>query len=225
MQKTAKILTCCLLVIPLIGSGPKGAQSTGEEHSTQSAILRAFLQRGGELFRRGHYQEAAGIYQSVLEASQSLQLARLAGRALGNLGSCQFALHQYQAALRLFLESRRNLEASGDASGAAVFDANIASVYIQIGEYSAAAEWVERSMARISGLDREHHLAQLQLQLATLRARQGRMADAFELFRQGLDGADRAGDLELYAIGWNRLGEELLQRGDLAQAEKALLGA
>ena len=51
------------------------------------------------------------------------------------------------------------------------------------------------------------------------------MAEARQLFNQGIDAADRAGDLSLYAIGWNRLGEEYLKRGELARAEAPLLEA
>jgi CHAT domain-containing protein len=65
----------------------------------------------------------------------------------------------------------------------------------------------------------------LLIQLAVVRARQDSMPEAVELFRQGTGAADRAGDLELYALGWNRMGEEFLDRGDLSQAEAALLEA
>src|SRR5260370_41609509 len=51
------------------------------------------------------------------------------------------------------------------------------------------------------------------------------MPEARQLFNEGIEAADRAGDLNLYAIGWNRLGEEYLKRGELARAEAPLLEA
>ena len=51
------------------------------------------------------------------------------------------------------------------------------------------------------------------------------MPEARQLFNQGIEAADRAGDLSLYANGWNRLGEEYLKRGELARAEAPLLEA
>ena len=51
------------------------------------------------------------------------------------------------------------------------------------------------------------------------------MPEARQLFDQGIEAADRAGDLSLYANGWNRLGEEYLKRGELARAEAPLLEA
>src|ERR1019366_7786395 len=124
-----------------------------------------------------------------------------------------------------FLEAHRLAERAGDASYTAVLDFNIASLYSEMGELEAAAQWIRGVLERMSGEDRREHLPKLLIELAILRARQDRMPEASELFRQGTDAADRAGDLELYAVGWNRLGEEFLKRGDLPRAEAALLEA
>src|SRR5438105_5305426 len=61
--------------------------------------------------------------------------------------------------------------------------------------------------------------------MATLRARQNLMPEAIQLFARGIEAADRAGNLELYALGWNRLGEEFLRQRDLSAAEAPLLEA
>jgi CHAT domain-containing protein len=99
----------------------------------------------------------------------------------------------------------------------------MAAVYLETGEYDASAQWIERSIRRLSPADRAEHLPQLEIQLATMRARTGHVPEALELFERGIDGADRVGDLSLYAIGWDRLGEAYLAKGDLARAEAALL--
>jgi tetratricopeptide (TPR) repeat protein len=151
-------------------------------------------------------------------------MAREAARALGNAGACQLALHQYRPALRSFLEAHRQAEAVNDSSAAAVLDFNIASLYSEMGELDAAAEWIQGTIKRIGSMDRSN-LPHILIQLATLRARQDRMPEARRLFNQGIEAADLAGDLNLCAIGWNRLGEEYLKRGELAQAEPPLLEA
>jgi CHAT domain-containing protein/tetratricopeptide (TPR) repeat protein len=223
LAKAGRILVCILLVAPLPGSF--AARKTTPANPAEAASVSAALRPGDELFRAGHYQQAAAFFQSALDGPQNTPLKTLPARALGNLGACQFALHRYQSALRFFSEAHRRAESAGDLPATAVLNANIASVYVQMGEYPAAAAWVERSIASLSGPDRALHLPRLQLQLATLRARQGRMDESFELFRRGIDGADRAADTSLFALGWNRLGEEYLQRGELAPAEHALLEA
>jgi tetratricopeptide (TPR) repeat protein len=151
-------------------------------------------------------------------------MAREAARALGNAGACQLALHQYRPALRSLLEAHRQAEAVNDSSTAAALDFNIASLYSEMGELDAAAEWIQGTIRRLTGVDRTN-LPQILIQLATLRARQDRMPEARRLFNQGIEAADRAGDLGLYANGWNRLGEEYLKRGELALAEPLLLEA
>ncbi len=94
-----------------------------------------------------------------------------------------------------------------------------------MGELESAVRWMESSLERISGRERRLHLPKLQIQMAVLRAQQGRMSEAEQLFRQGIDGADAAGDLELHALGCNRMGEAFLLRGELTRAEPALLEA
>lgn len=144
---------------------------------------------------------------------------------MANYGACQLALHRYRKALEVLLEARKLAEAAADAGAAGAIEANIASIYEQMGENNAAIEWAERGLGRISGRDREKHLPKLHIQLGSLHARLGRMAEAEEWFRRGIEGADRAGDLDTYALGWDRLGEERLRRGELAEAGRAMLEA
>ena len=196
-----------------------------ENVSARRAPLLAQLRQTAGIYGLGQYGDAADRFGSLRGAALEAGDVYVAARATGNLGACQFALHEYDPALRSFLEAHRLADRAGDASYTAVLDVNIASLYSEMGEPEAAAQWIEGSLSRMSGEDRRQHLPKLLIQLAIVRARQDRMPEASELFRRGTDAADRAGDLELYALGWNRLGEELLKRGSLAQAETALLEA
>jgi CHAT domain-containing protein/tetratricopeptide (TPR) repeat protein len=218
------LLAWCLLAFSHVGGAPEGPLAFPQV-TTQSLALRESIRRGGELYRAGHYTEASQVFKSAFDRAESLSLRSLAGRALGNLGGCQFALHQYRAALHSFLQARIFSESAGDTDVAAAWDADIASLYFATGEFDAAAEWTTRSLRRMSGHLREQNLPKLQVQLATLQAVEGRMPEALALFQQGIAGADRLDDKDLYANGWNRLGEALLKQGDLAGAEAALLEA
>ena len=229
-MKRPKLLAFCLLVFWFFGGAPKSRpmarpQYPEAERFNRVAALRAAINHGGELYRARQYQQASQVFQSIFQQAASLSSFREEGRALGNLGGCQFALHQYKAALRSFLEASRVSALAGDTASVAGWDANIAALYYQTGEVNAAAEWTARSLARMSGPDRREQLPKLQIEMATLRSVQGRMNEARTLFRQGISGADRAGDWDLYANAWNRLGEALLAHGDLADAEAALLEA
>lgn len=148
---------------------------------------------------------------------------RIAARFLGNRGACKLALRRYREALEDFRNARRLAEVAGDRSAAGAMDANISSVYEQTGELDAAIEYARRGAERLAGQDRAKHLAKVQIQLGSLRARQGRMDEAAAHFAEGIDAASRAGDLATWAFGLDRLGEEHLRRHDLGAAEGPLL--
>jgi len=218
-------------VFPLVGtvsnSGPSArtqSLASQEEARLRQSSFETLLRHASGMYQAGHFQEAIQGYEAARAAAVEARIPRHAARALGNIGGCQFALHQYRPALQSYLEAHRQAEVSGDRSAAAILDVNIASLYSELGELDAASEWIQGTIKRISAQD-QRFLPQILIQLATLRARQDRMPEARRLFNQGIEAADRAGDLGLYANGWNRLGEEYLKRGELALAEPPLLEA
>jgi len=200
--------------VPAVGPRHK---STGE----QSELLRP----GGELYLHHRYLEAAQQFRAAVRTAIAAGDERLAARAIGNVGSCQFALRQFRSALSSFLDARRRSELSGDSSTAAALDVNISSLYAELGELRAATGWLESSVKRLSGRDRRLYLPVLKVQLALLRGREGRLPEALELFGEGIDGADRNGDLDLVAKAWTWMGDALLLGSDLAGAERAQLEA
>ncbi|MBS1858444.1 MAG: tetratricopeptide repeat protein, partial [Acidobacteria bacterium] len=226
-----KVLACCALVIPFAGTASKpspkpgaGEIAAGPRQNRRTPIV-ALLREGSERFRAGHYSDALQTFEKMRVMARASGVDDLAARASGNVGGCQFALHQYRAALGTFVEAIRDARRAHDTAAAAIFNANIASLYSEMGELDAAAEWTQASLRSLSGQDRRDNEAKLLIPLASLRARQKRMTEALALFQRGLDAADRQGDVELYANGWNRLGEEYLKQDDLAAAERPLLEA
>ena len=183
------------------------------------------LRPGRELLQHRRYLEAAQQFRTVAQTAIAAGDERLAARAIGNVGHCQFALRQFRLALDSFLEARRRSELARDSSTAADLDINIASLYAELGQMTPATEWLEGSSKELSGPDRRLYLPALQVELAFLRGREGRMPEALELFREGIDGADRNGDLNLMAQAWTRVGDVLLLGNDLAGAERAQLEA
>ncbi len=146
-------------------------------------------------------------------------------RAVANIGGCWFALHRYRLALRSFVKAQGLAEKNGDSSAAAALEANVASLYSELGELDAAVGWLEKSMSSWTGKERAAHLPQLEFEMASLRAREGRAPEAGELFRKGIEAAAAAGDQALVAIGCNKLGEERLRAGHPDDAEGPFLQA
>jgi CHAT domain-containing protein len=246
-SKTAKILACCLITFPFSGSVSNlvsrqvrkhfSSNANPESRATPGVInldrgvrgdrapLDLMLREGRDLFRNGRLAEAEERFERLWKSALESRQLDLAARALGNAGACQFATHRYQQASRSFIEAHRLAMVAGDRSGAAIFELNLASLYSEMGELESAVEWTERSIGMLTGRDRGEHRAELLIQLGSLRARQGRRDESEQLFRQGIETADRERNRSLYALGWNRFGEELMRHGDYAEAERAFLEA
>jgi CHAT domain-containing protein len=229
--KPAKVLGCFLLTFPLAGTAPESVPETRSKilatanREALRASLRAVLREANSVYAAGRFQLAERKYEFLIQKAIQSGILEIAARAQSNAGGCQFALHQYRNALQSFQRARSLAQSAGDANTLAALDVNTASLYSEMGELESAAAWTQSAMSRFTGRDRRKQLPKALIQMATLRARQGRMNEAFALFRQGIGEADRAGDLELCALAWNRLGEESLKRGDLKTAERALLEA
>lgn len=227
----ARVLACCLLIFPLAGTPPPVPGSrTNPLHPSKAdphaeKPLEGELHTCAALLAAGHFQEAAEAFQALAVKAVSAGDLDLATRATSNAGACQFNLHQYQAALRSFLQAQRLALSRGDTSKEAALDANIASLYSELGEVESASRWMEFSLQAARGEERRLFLPKLQIQMAVLRADQGRMQEAEQLFRQGIEAAGTAGDMDTYALGCNRMGEAFLLAGDLARAEAPLVEA
>ena len=208
--------------VPRFFGRVKASQITG---SPASSPFAAELRKGCELFAQAQYIRAAESFDRVSRAAQAARDYRLAARAGANVGACRFALHQYQPALDSFLRARRLLESLGDGDNLAVTDANIASLYDQMGDLDASIRWLDASIQRLSGAYRRLHLAEMLIQRGALRAQSGHMQEAVASFREGIEAAAADGNWKLYATGCNNLGEAYFLHRDYASAEPALLDA
>ena len=158
-MRTAKILACCLLVFPLVGTVSKPRTQSLASNEDAPAFRNPFeiqLREGAALFRAGYYQEAVKPFEAARALAAGARVPRLEARALNNIGACQLGLHQYRPALQSLLEAHRQAEAANDPSGAASFNVNIASLYAELGELDAAAEWIQDTIRRLNDKDRKN---------------------------------------------------------------------
>ena len=208
--------------VPRFFGRVKASQITGSPAASPFAVE---LSKGHELFAQAQYIKAAETFDRLSRAAEAAHDYSMAARAGANAGACHFALHQYQPALESFLRARRVLESLGDSDSLAGTDANIASLYNQMGDPDAGTRWLGVGIQRLSGAGRRLHLAGMLIQLGGLRAQNGQMPQAAASFREGIEAAAAAGDWKLYATGCNNLGEAYFLHRDYASAEPALLEA
>ncbi len=219
------IAPLCLLAITLSSPGDRAVLRPSSSASQSRASLRGELAITAKLFREQRYEEAQEQSQKLIAAALRAGDARTATRATGNLGAMRFALHQYRGALSSLLEARRMATLAGDASETAALDANLSSLYMEMGDREEAARRMQGTLARLSGDERIDHLAETQILLGLLRARQGRMGEAVPLFQAGIASAESRGNWKLAADALNHLGDEYLQQRDFRRAEAVLLEA
>jgi CHAT domain-containing protein/tetratricopeptide (TPR) repeat protein len=227
----AKLVAFCLLAIALTGPGFRSvsklrAQPRADlKKESSDRLWRVALLDGNNLYAAGRYADAAKTFDEISGRAALSHNLRISASARADVGAVQFTTYQYRAALASFLSARHLAEASGDAATLAMIDANLASLYTEMGDYDEAARWMQGVLGRMNGKEARAHLAQVQIQLGTLRFRQKRRPEALVLFRQGIAAAATAGDWNLYSIGWNRVGEEYMKAGFLDLAEGPLLEA
>ncbi len=229
-MKPVLIAVLCALGILQTGPARRLAPSrTAPPPQPQAAQLEELRSRLGitvKLYHAARFREAEEQSAHLIAAALRAGDTRTATRATGNVGAMRFALHQYSAAMASFIEARRMAVAMGDASEAAAMDANLCSLYLEMGgDLEDAARRIENVLDRLSGDERSEHLAQTQTLLGIVRARQGRMSEALPLFRDAIRGAEARSDWNLAAFAWNRIGEEYLGLSQPSRAEPALLEA
>ena len=242
-MKTAGFWIGCLVALPLVGTLPRSVPKSWaippaptKESSTNEARYQALSAEGVQLLRQGRYAAAHELFESSRQTAIAARRTDLTARAIGNIAGSEFGLHAYRRALHSYLEARRIAESVRDKNAVAVYDANIASLYSYLGEVDSAIQWLRGGIERL-GADLPNKLPPMQIEMGSLLIRQaiqksaprspdpGRIEIALEMFRRGIAGADRAHDPVVYAIGWQRLGEELLRQRDLRGAERAFLEA
>ena len=99
-MKTAKVLACCLLILPLEGPlfrSVPNPRAKSLPHSQESfanqALLPTGLCAGADLFREGHFSGAAATFRKLAARGISNHDPFFAARARSSLGGCLFSLH------------------------------------------------------------------------------------------------------------------------------------
>jgi CHAT domain-containing protein/Tfp pilus assembly protein PilF len=148
----------------------------------------------------------------------------LAARFLTNCGALAMAQARYRSAHQMLLRSRQLSENAGDLPGEGLALANLTTLYIQTGDFDAAKLAAEQGIERA----RIHEpypgmRAQLLINLGTALAKLNETGKAEEYFARAIDAAAQSGPLSIEGSAWDALGFARLKRGDLDEAEPALV--
>ena len=177
------------------------------------------------LYRKRQYTQAEKLFQFVYQGDRKNGDLRHAGRTLTCIGACKYGLFRYRDTLQAWLEARQLSEGVSDWVNLGSLNANLATLYLVMGDLDAAAEAAERGVADADRGGFADGVARAQIELEIVRAKQGRLAESAAAMNRAVTVAEREGNFATVAEAWDHFGEELLARGVLADADRALTEA
>ncbi len=180
---------------------------------------------GAALFKNGKYVEAEALFKAAYAQAEKVNDIRREGRCLTYVGACRCCLFRYREALEAWLAARQRSEGIADWVNLGGLGVDISSLYLLMGEFDSAAQAAERAVADSERGGFQDGLSRALIQLAVIRARQGRLDETSTEIRRAIEIADREGNLTTEAEAWDHFGAELLTRGDLAGADQAMTEA
>jgi CHAT domain-containing protein len=174
-----------------------------------------------QLVNAGDYLPAIPLLQEAAEIAKSKHLDTYRVGFLNYLSNCQFTTYQFQAALRTMTEGRGVARQSGIPGFLAIFDGNMSSLFLQMGNLSEAAAAAEEGYRYRSVLAPKRE-ALLLGQLGTIRAKLGHLDTAEPVFAEAIEIAARAKNAASEAWIWDSLAYARMREGKLSEAEAAV---
>lgn len=219
MAASPRGLVCVLTMVAWLASSIRtGSSASGWWGSQEALQLR---QAARHWITEGNFDQAERAFRHGADvAAQHRDLAGQAG-FLEGVGSARFAGIHYRGALDAYLQARSFAERGRDALILGGVDANLASLYQQMGDVDSAIRSAEEARAITARLTAVYYRPQLLFLLGSLRAD----ATSISLFKQGIQAAHTApkdsNPSTVEASGWDYLCQALLQKGDVAGADTA----
>ena len=203
-------------------------QPLGQSRASPAAaadLYQAPYDRACALLRNRKYLEAEELFQFVYHGDRKNGDLRHAGRTLTCIGACKYGLFRYRDTLQAWLEARQLSESVTDWVNLGSVDANLAALFLVMGDLDAAADAAERSVVDADRGGFANGVAYAQIAIEMIRAKQGRLEESAAALNRALTWAERAGNLGTEAEAWDHFGEELLAHRALAEADRALTEA
>jgi CHAT domain-containing protein/tetratricopeptide (TPR) repeat protein len=223
------VVICLVLFTTNVGSSRIDRSLTGKvlerRQFSENSELAALRTRATALFQAGKYIEAANDCRRGYEKAIRQDNPASALKFLNATGAAWLAGFQYREAMRSFLGARRLAGTLQDWEMSGAVSLNLASLYLQMGEWSGAIEETSRAIAALDHAPRSRYRAQALAQTAKLKARTGDLDEALPAFHAAIREAAAQGDIAFKSQVLNQLGNEYLNKGRLEDAERAMTEA
>jgi len=217
---------CLFLTLWMVSLRTSRAIKAGSSDSSWwgSEASSAFTKAARQFRNAGDFSAAQRIYEQGYEEAKKRQNIPAQERYLSSIAGCRLMQLKYLDALRLYLEARKLAVFISDREELGAIAFNISNLYMQVWDFEAALAAAEEGRRAVATLAKPYYKAQLLLHLGRLHAV---LADggAGTLYSEGIEASREQGDVVFEAQGWDLLGEEWIQNGRYADAERALTEA
>lgn len=202
--------------MPGVGSAPP-IQNSGDGGAVYAA--------GERLLDNGKYVDALRFYTRAAQLAKEAHNPLLEEKSQFGLGVCLLHLFRYRDAIAA-LESARdialrinNLERAGGV------DLNIATLYLQLGDYLVAQKNAKEAVQLLENSARKDAFTMALMNYAWVEAEQDNVSLSKSLYYRAIFCAQQNNLPGLEASAWDHLGESLLDKNHLSDAEEALIEA
>lgn len=211
-----------VLAATLALTGAPQSPSTRHHANTMDAGLKRIRNEADREYQSGRFKEAASKYDRGYQMALADGDLFSATKFLNNVGAAHLVAFKYQDAINAFLECRKLAKSQGDAETATIIDFNLAAVYLQLADVSAANDAIQQGLTTALGNDPHEIRPLLMMTLARLRINQEKTTEALGLLRRAVELASTNTNQSTLARAFDCLGEQLLESGDIAGAEEPL---
>jgi CHAT domain-containing protein len=218
---------CTLLAALLWLSSPGSSVLTRSGEASKPADwgppeFQRLARSAYRLLQAGRIDQAAATFEKGYSAALQSRNDKAAIRFLTALAGCRFAQYRYREAIQSYSAAQAKAVTAGDYAQAALCALNASSIYAQMQNVRAAGQAASDALQWLAHTRTTDQQAQVLLQLGWVASLQNRSKEALALYRQAIQYAKARQDPRAEALGWHRLGAELLEHKQLAQAEAAL---
>ncbi|MEW5980087.1 MAG: CHAT domain-containing protein [Acidobacteriota bacterium] len=194
-------------------------ESLAKEEALGSAEgkTRMLINLGAVYTKLEDYARSLGYFQQGLELAQSLKNRPLTASALTNIGVVRHLSENLSESLEYYQEAEVIHSATGNQEALLAILIRIGQVYYALGEFEPSKAYYQRALTLARELN-HRHLGWIHQCLGELLTAQGRLPEALEHLKQGLEYHARMGQKEPLARDLASLASAYAQLSDLTSA-------
>jgi tetratricopeptide (TPR) repeat protein len=221
-QTVGAIIGSTLIALLLTGS-PRIAASNRLIYAKQLCPeILATKDRAKKYFAAGQYEDARRTYVEAAKLARQLDVQGEAARNWNSAGACAIVTGQFRVALEEFSLARGLAEAAQDPEALTAILNNLASLYMQTGQYDLAMRLAQQGLVSEGARIDPKLRSKLRFQLAGSLTVSGRLGEAKPIYRAAFQESIDHREFSDAVPGYGVLGTAYLKAGRLPEAEAAL---